>query len=69
MARRNFIGGQGLPAAAGRVFGVVGISEAGLAANRCHLAAPKKSGYGHEGSRYGLEVNMHIKHPCQGKLA
>ena len=69
MARRNFIGGQGLAAAAGRVFGVVGISEAGLAANRCHLATPRKSGYGREGSRHGLEDDMHIKHRCQGKLA
>lgn len=41
--------------------------------NRIFEAAPfggiKESGYGREGSRYGLDDYMHTKYLCQGELA
>ena len=38
------------------------------AAVRAAQAGVKESGYGREGSRYGLEDYMHVKYLCQGGL-
>jgi succinate-semialdehyde dehydrogenase/glutarate-semialdehyde dehydrogenase len=49
--------------------GIVGINEGALAAEAAPFGGVKESGYGREGSRYGLEDYMHIKYLCQGSLA
>jgi succinate-semialdehyde dehydrogenase/glutarate-semialdehyde dehydrogenase len=49
--------------------GVVGINEGALAAEAAPFGGVKESGYGREGSRYGLEDYMHIKYLCQGNLS
>ncbi len=49
--------------------GIVGINEGALAAEAAPFGGVKESGYGREGSRYGLEDYMHIKYLCQGGLA
>ncbi|WP_454831810.1 NAD-dependent succinate-semialdehyde dehydrogenase [Pseudoxanthomonas wuyuanensis] len=48
--------------------GLVGINEGALAAEAAPFGGIKASGYGREGSRYGLEEYMHIKYLCQGGL-
>lgn len=48
--------------------GIVGINEGALAAEAAPFGGVKESGYGREGSRYGLEDYMHIKYLCQGGL-
>jgi succinate-semialdehyde dehydrogenase/glutarate-semialdehyde dehydrogenase len=48
--------------------GVVGINEGALAAEAAPFGGVKESGYGREGSRYGLEDYMQIKYLCQGGL-
>jgi succinate-semialdehyde dehydrogenase/glutarate-semialdehyde dehydrogenase len=48
--------------------GIVGINEGALAAEAAPFGGVKDSGYGREGSRYGLEEYMHIKYVCQGLL-
>ncbi|WP_139214600.1 aldehyde dehydrogenase family protein, partial [Pseudomonas graminis] len=48
--------------------GIVGINEGVLAAEAAPFGGVKESGYGREGSRYGLEDYMHIKYLCQGGL-
>lgn len=48
--------------------GIVGINEGALAAEAAPFGGVKESGYGREGSRYGLEDYMHIKYLCQGNL-
>ena len=49
--------------------GIVGINEGALAAEAAPFGGVKESGYGREGSRYGLEDYMHVKYLCQGGLA
>ncbi|HEU0201904.1 MAG TPA: NAD-dependent succinate-semialdehyde dehydrogenase [Burkholderiaceae bacterium] len=49
--------------------GIVGINEGMLAAEAAPFGGVKESGYGREGSRYGLDDYMHIKYLCQGNLA
>lgn len=49
--------------------GIVGINEGALAAEAAPFGGVKESGYGREGSRYGLEDYMHIKYLCQGGLS
>ena len=49
--------------------GIVGINEGALAAEAAPFGGVKESGYGREGSRYGLEDYMHTKYLCQGLLA
>ena len=46
--------------------GIVGINEGALAAEVAPFGGVKESGYGREGSRYGLEDYMHTKYLCQG---
>ncbi|MGY2489228.1 NAD-dependent succinate-semialdehyde dehydrogenase [Cupriavidus sp. CP313] len=48
--------------------GIVGINEGALAAEAAPFGGVKDSGYGREGSRYGLDEYMHIKYVCQGLL-
>jgi succinate-semialdehyde dehydrogenase/glutarate-semialdehyde dehydrogenase len=49
--------------------GIVGINEGALAAEAAPFGGVKESGYGREGSRYGLEDYQHIKYLCEGGLA
>lgn len=46
--------------------GIVGINEGALAAEVAPFGGVKESGYGREGSRYGLEDYMHTKYLYQG---
>jgi len=48
--------------------GIVGINEGALAAEAAPFGGVKESGYGREGSRYGLDDYMHTKYLCQGNL-
>ena len=49
--------------------GIVGINEGVLASEAAPFGGVKESGYGREGSRYGLDDYMHTKYLCQGELA
>ena len=49
--------------------GVVGINEGAVAAEAAPFGGVKDSGYGREGSRYGLDDYLHVKYLCQGGLA
>jgi succinate-semialdehyde dehydrogenase/glutarate-semialdehyde dehydrogenase len=49
--------------------GIVGINEGALAAETAPFGGIKESGYGREGSRYGLDDYMATKYLCQGNLA
>ncbi len=46
--------------------GIVGINEGALAAEAAPFGGIKESGYGREGSRYGLDDYMHTKYLCIG---
>jgi succinate-semialdehyde dehydrogenase/glutarate-semialdehyde dehydrogenase len=48
--------------------GIVGVNEGAIAAEAAPFGGVKESGYGREGSVYGLEDYMHIKYLCQGQL-
>ncbi len=48
--------------------GIVGINEGALAAESAPFGGVKDSGYGREGSRYGLDDYMHTKYLCLGGL-
>jgi succinate-semialdehyde dehydrogenase/glutarate-semialdehyde dehydrogenase len=48
--------------------GIVGINEGLLAAEAAPFGGVKESGYGREGSRYGLADYMHTKYLCQGNV-
>jgi succinate-semialdehyde dehydrogenase/glutarate-semialdehyde dehydrogenase len=48
--------------------GIVGINEGALAAEAAPFGGVKESGYGREGSRYGLDDYMHTKYLCMGGL-
>jgi succinate-semialdehyde dehydrogenase/glutarate-semialdehyde dehydrogenase len=48
--------------------GIVGINEGALAAEVAPFGGVKESGYGREGSRYGLDDYMHTKYLCMGGL-
>ncbi len=45
--------------------GIVGINEGALAAESAPFGGVKESGYGREGSRYGLDDYLHTKYLCQ----
>jgi succinate-semialdehyde dehydrogenase/glutarate-semialdehyde dehydrogenase len=49
--------------------GIVGINEGAVASEAAPFGGTKESGYGREGSRYGLEDYMYTKYLCQGELA
>jgi succinate-semialdehyde dehydrogenase/glutarate-semialdehyde dehydrogenase len=48
--------------------GVVGINRGAVASEALPFGGIKESGYGREGSSYGLEEYMHMKYLCQGEL-
>jgi succinate-semialdehyde dehydrogenase/glutarate-semialdehyde dehydrogenase len=48
--------------------GIVGINEGALAAESAPFGGVKASGYGREGSRYGLDDYLQTKYLCQGGL-
>jgi succinate-semialdehyde dehydrogenase/glutarate-semialdehyde dehydrogenase len=48
--------------------GLIGINEGAVAAEAAPFGGIKASGYGREGSRYGLDEYMHVKYLCQGGL-
>jgi succinate-semialdehyde dehydrogenase/glutarate-semialdehyde dehydrogenase len=48
--------------------GIVGINEGALASEAAPFGGIKESGYGREGSRYGLDDYLSIKYLCQGGL-
>ncbi|ANG64444.1 succinate-semialdehyde dehydrogenase (NADP(+)) [Marinobacterium aestuarii] len=48
--------------------GIVGINEGAVASEAAPFGGVKESGYGREGSKYGLDDYMHIKYLCQGNL-
>ena len=48
--------------------GIVGINEGALASESAPFGGVKESGYGREGSRYGLDDYTHMKYLCQGQL-
>ena len=49
--------------------GIVGINEGAFASEAAPFGGIKESGYGREGSRYGLEEYLATKYLCQGGLA
>jgi succinate-semialdehyde dehydrogenase/glutarate-semialdehyde dehydrogenase len=49
--------------------GVVGINEGAFASEAAPFGGVKESGYGREGSRYGLDEYMHTKYLCHGEIA
>jgi len=49
--------------------GIVGVNEGAIASEAAPFGGVKESGYGREGSRYGLEDYLSIKYVCQGGLA
>ncbi|WP_028206446.1 NAD-dependent succinate-semialdehyde dehydrogenase [Paraburkholderia nodosa] len=48
--------------------GIVGINEGILASEAAPFGGVKESGYGREGSKYGLDDYLSIKYLCQGGL-
>jgi succinate-semialdehyde dehydrogenase/glutarate-semialdehyde dehydrogenase len=48
--------------------GMVGVNEGVLSTEIAPFGGIKESGYGREGSRYGLEEYMHIKYVCHGNV-
>jgi succinate-semialdehyde dehydrogenase/glutarate-semialdehyde dehydrogenase len=49
--------------------GIVGINEGVISSEAAPFGGVKASGYGREGSRYGLDDYMQTKYRCQGGLA
>ncbi len=49
--------------------GLVGINEGALSSEAAPFGGVKESGYGREGSRYGLDDYMQTKYLCQGGIA
>jgi succinate-semialdehyde dehydrogenase/glutarate-semialdehyde dehydrogenase len=48
--------------------GIVGINEGAFASEAAPFGGIKESGYGREGSRYGLDEFLATKYLCQGGL-
>jgi succinate-semialdehyde dehydrogenase/glutarate-semialdehyde dehydrogenase len=48
--------------------GVVGINQGTIASEVMPFGCIKESGYGREGSRFGLDEYMQLKYLCQGQL-
>jgi succinate-semialdehyde dehydrogenase/glutarate-semialdehyde dehydrogenase len=49
--------------------GLVGINEGAISSEAAPFGGVKESGYGREGSKYGLDDYLSIKYLCQGNLA
>jgi succinate-semialdehyde dehydrogenase/glutarate-semialdehyde dehydrogenase len=48
--------------------GIVGINEGLISSEAAPFGGVKESGYGREGSRYGLDDYMHTKYLCYGEI-
>lgn len=48
--------------------GIIGINVGPASSPWAPVRGIKDSGYGREGSHYGIEDYMHIKYMCQGEL-
>jgi succinate-semialdehyde dehydrogenase/glutarate-semialdehyde dehydrogenase len=48
--------------------GLVGINEGAISSEAAPFGGVKESGYGREGSKYGLDDYLSIKYLCQGEL-
>jgi succinate-semialdehyde dehydrogenase/glutarate-semialdehyde dehydrogenase len=48
--------------------GVIGINEGAVSSEAAPFGGVKESGYGREGSKYGLDDYLSIKYLCQGGL-
>ncbi len=48
--------------------GVVGINQGAVASEVMPFGGIKESGYGREGSRFGLDEYMHLKYLCHGEI-
>jgi succinate-semialdehyde dehydrogenase/glutarate-semialdehyde dehydrogenase len=48
--------------------GIVGINEGAISSEAAPFGGVKESGYGREGSKYGLDDYLSIKYLCQGGL-
>ena len=48
--------------------GVVGVNEGAVASEAAPFGGVKESGYGREGSKFGLDDYLTIKYICQGNL-
>ena len=48
--------------------GIVGINEGLIGSETAPFGGIKDSGYGREGSRYGLDDYMHTKYLCEGEI-
>jgi succinate-semialdehyde dehydrogenase/glutarate-semialdehyde dehydrogenase len=48
--------------------GVIGINEGAVSSEAAPFGGVKESGYGREGSKYGLDDYQSIKYLCQGGL-
>jgi succinate-semialdehyde dehydrogenase/glutarate-semialdehyde dehydrogenase len=49
--------------------GMVGINEGVITAQAAPFGGVKESGYGREGSHWGLDEYLHTKYLCQGNLS
>jgi succinate-semialdehyde dehydrogenase/glutarate-semialdehyde dehydrogenase len=49
--------------------GIIGINEGAFASETAPFGGVKESGYGREGSRYGLDDYLQTKYLCEGQLA
>jgi succinate-semialdehyde dehydrogenase/glutarate-semialdehyde dehydrogenase len=47
---------------------MVGINEGVISSEAAPFGGVKESGYGREGSRYGLDEYLHTKSLCQGAI-
>jgi succinate-semialdehyde dehydrogenase / glutarate-semialdehyde dehydrogenase len=47
--------------------GVLGINEGAIASEAAPFGGVKESGYGREGSHYGLDDYLNIKYLCEGE--
>jgi succinate-semialdehyde dehydrogenase/glutarate-semialdehyde dehydrogenase len=48
--------------------GMIGVNEGVISTEVAPFGGVKESGYGREGSRYGIEEYMHTKYICLGGL-
>jgi len=54
--------------AEGLEYGMVGINEAIISTEVAPFGGVKQSGFGREGSKYGIEEHLEIKYLCIGGL-
>jgi len=48
--------------------GLIGVNEGAVSSEAAPFGGVKESGYGREGSKYGLDDYLSIKYLCQGSL-